>query len=123
MPVFWEPGGRPPLRDIYRDLIKLRKKHTAFSNEDVFWVENSAPEEVVSFLRRDTKDEFLVLINFSSRRVSGSVELPAEQEFNPVRISGMPGPLSTVLPEFRLNGYGWFIYHRSISKPAGEESR
>jgi cyclomaltodextrinase len=123
MPVFWEPGGRPPLRDIYRDLIKLRKKHTAFSNEDVFWVENSAPEEVVSFLRRDAKDEFLVLINFSSRRVSGSVELPAEQEFNPVRISGMPGPLSTVLPEFRLNGYGWFIYHRSISKPAGEESR
>ncbi len=24
MPVFWHPGGRPPLRDIYRDLIKLR---------------------------------------------------------------------------------------------------
>src|SRR5262249_51567186 len=25
LPVFWEPKDRPPLRDIYRDLIKLRK--------------------------------------------------------------------------------------------------
>jgi len=114
LPVFWEAGGRPPLRDIYRDLIKLRKKHAAFTNEDVFWVKNSSPEEVASFLRRDAKDEFLILINFSSRRASGSVELPAEKAFNPVRISGMPEPLTTVLPDFRLNGYGWFIFHRTI---------
>jgi glycosidase len=116
MPVFWQPGGRPPLRDIYRDLIKLRKKYAAFSNEDVVWVQNSAPGEVVSFLRRDAKDEFLVLINFSSRRATGSVEIPTEKGFEPVRISGLPEPLSAVLPDFRLNGYGWFIYHRSIAK-------
>ena len=67
MPVFWHPGGRPPLRDIYRDLIKLRKQYPAFYNDDVVWLENSAPGEVVSFLRQDAKDEFLVLINLSSQ--------------------------------------------------------
>jgi glycosidase len=116
VPVFWQPGGRPPLREIYRDLIKLRKKHAAFCNEEVFWVQNSAPGEVVSFLRQDAKDEFLVLINFSSRRATGSVSIPDDTAFESVKISGMPEPLSAVLPEFRLNGYGWFIYHRSISK-------
>ena len=116
MPVFWHPGGRPPLRDIYRDLIKLRKNHAAFCNDDVAWVTNSAPGEVVSFLRRDAKDEYLVLVNLSSRRVNGSVELSAEKAFDPVKISGMPEPIDAVLPEFHLNGYGWFIYHRPVAK-------
>ena len=71
---------------------------------------------MISFLRRDAKDEFLVLINFSSRRVAGSVELPAATGFEAVKISGRPEPLDTVLPEFSLNGYGWFIYHRALSK-------
>ena len=26
LPIFWSPKERPPLRDIYRDLIQLRKK-------------------------------------------------------------------------------------------------
>ena len=38
MPVFWNPGGRPPLRDIYRDVIKLRKQNAAFYNGDLTWV-------------------------------------------------------------------------------------
>jgi glycosidase len=116
MPVFWHPGGRPPLRDIYRDLIKLRKNHAAFCNDDVAWVTNSAPGEVVSFLRRDAKDEYLVLVNLSSRRTNGSVELSTEKAFDPVKISGMPEPIDAVLPEFHLNGYGWFIYHRPVAK-------
>ncbi|HOX55589.1 MAG TPA: alpha-amylase family glycosyl hydrolase [Candidatus Paceibacterota bacterium] len=116
MPVFWNPGGRPPLRDIYRDLIKLRKKYAAFCNEDVIWVQNSAPGEVVSFLRRDAKDEFLVLINLSSRRAAGTLEMPSQEGFGAVKITGMPEPLNTALPDFNLNGYGWYIFHRSGSK-------
>ncbi len=116
MPVLWHPGGRPPLRDIYRDLIKLRKKYPAFCNDDVVWVQNSAPGEVVSFLRRDAKDEFLVLVNLSSRQTTGSIELPGENGFEPVKISGAPERLDIHPPDFRLNGYGWFLYHRTIAK-------
>jgi cyclomaltodextrinase / maltogenic alpha-amylase / neopullulanase len=116
MPVFWHPGGRPPLRDIYRDLIKLRKQYPAFYKGDVVWLKNSAPEEVITFLRRDAKDEFLVAINLSSIRVNGSVELPNAGEFEPVNISGWIYPIDTRPPEFSLKGYAWYIYHRPISK-------
>ncbi len=116
MPVFWHPGGRPPLREIYRDLIKLRKQYPAFCNGDVVWLENTASGEVVSFLRRDAKDEFLVLINFSSRRVAGSVELPDAEGFGLVNISGRSNPVDSHLPDFSLGGYGWYIYHRSMAK-------
>jgi glycosidase len=116
MPVFWQPGGRPPLRAIYRDLIKLRKQHGAFLNNDVTWLNNSAPGEIVSFLRQDAKDQYLVLINFSSRRVAATLELPDAAGFEPVKITGRADPTDIVLPDFHLNGFGWFIYHRSVSK-------
>ena len=117
MPVFWHPSGRPPLRDIYRDLIKLRKQHPAFTSGELEWVENSAPDEVLSFLRRDAKDEYLVLINLSNRRVKGSVTLTVTDGFEPVKISGGPSlPVEEHVPDFRLNGHDWFIFHRQISK-------
>ncbi len=117
MPVFWNPGGRPPLRDIYRDLLKLRKQNAAFYDGDVAWLQNTAPGEVVSFLRHDAKDEFLVLINLSSRRVAGSVELPNADGFELVNINGRPKPpVDVVLPDFSLSGFGWFIYHRPVPK-------
>jgi glycosidase len=116
MPVFWQPGGRPPLRDIYRDLIKLRKQYAVFCNGDVTWIQNTASEEVVSLLRQDANDEFLVLINLSSRHVTGSVQLSNAEDFEPVNISGSPNPVDTHLPDFNLGGYGWFIYHRSVPK-------
>jgi cyclomaltodextrinase len=116
MPVFWHPGGRPPLHDIYRDLIKLRKQYPAFYNGDVVWLQSTAPGEVISFLRHDAKDEFLVLINLSSRRVNGSVELPNVDGFEPVTISGRSNPIDARLPDYELGGYGWFIYHRPVPK-------
>ncbi len=116
MPVFWNPSGRPPLHNIYRDLIKLRKQYPAFYKGEVVWLQNTAPAVIVSILRRDAKDEFLVLINLSSSRVTGSVELPNADGFEPVTISGRSNPVDTRLPDFELNGYGWFIYHRTIAK-------
>jgi glycosidase len=116
MPVFWQSSGRPPLRDIYRDLNKLRKQYPALYNGEVVWLENSAPGEVVGFLRRDAKDEFLVLINFSSRRVTGSVELQNAEGFGLVNISGRSNPVDPHLPDFTLGGYGWHIYHRTVAK-------
>ena len=116
MPVFWHPGGRPPLRDIYRDLIKLRKQNAAFYNGEVVWLDNTAPAQVVSILRQDANDEFLVLINLSGCRVTGSVQLPHAEDFELVKINGNPTPVGTRLPDFNLNAYGWCIYHRAAAK-------
>ena len=113
MPVFWHPGGRPPLRDIYRDLIKLRKSSAAFCNGEVYWRTNSDANEVVSYLRKDAKDEYLVLVNLSSRSVTGSVDLPRPDGFEAVNINGWANSLGQGLPNFSLVGYGWCIYHRA----------
>jgi cyclomaltodextrinase len=116
MPVFWNPGGRPPLRAIYHDLIKLRKHHPALCSGSVDWLDNTAANQVVSFLRRDAKDEFLVLINFSSATVSGSVALPDAGGLEPVNIGDLPPPIDTTLPQFKLDSHGWFIFHRTITQ-------
>ncbi len=116
LPVFWKPKERPPLRAIYRDLIQLRKKHAAFQNEHVIWLPNSQETEVLSFLRRDDRDEFVVVVNFSSRPVSGTVEMSHAPEFQPVKIASLPAPPANGLANFRLNGYEWRIYHRTTRK-------
>ncbi|MGC3957734.1 MAG: alpha-amylase family glycosyl hydrolase [Verrucomicrobiota bacterium] len=116
LPVFWQPKERPPLRAIYRDLIQLRKNHAAFQNERLIWLRNTNSTDVVSFMRLDDKDEFVVLVNFSSRPVTGAMEVLNAEEFKPVKIASLPAPLSNGLVNFRLNGYEWRIYHRVVRK-------
>jgi cyclomaltodextrinase / maltogenic alpha-amylase / neopullulanase len=112
MPIFWHSKDRPPYRKVYKDLIRLRKEYPAFRNDRVIWLHNSDEADLVSFMRLDSNDEFVVLINFSNRPVIGSVEVMHDEEFKPVRISGMPDAPGG-LPLFRLKGFEWRIYHRA----------
>jgi glycosidase len=104
------------LRTIYHDLIKLRKQNPALCTGTVEWLDNTATNQVVSFLRKDDHNEFLVLINFSSSVVLGSVTLDAADGFEPVSIGDQPRPIDTSLPNFKLNSYSWYIFHQAISK-------
>ena len=114
--IFWHPKERPPLRKIYRSLINLRKQYPCFENDRVAWLHNSVENSVVAFMRADDKDEFVVVINFSNRPVSGRVEMKDGKGFQPVRISGMPDGDAEGLPAFRLNSFEWRIYHRVVPK-------
>ena len=114
--VVWHPKGRPPLRNIYRGLINLRKQYPCFENDRVAWLHNSDENNLVTFMRSDDKDEFVVVINFSNRPVTGRVKLKTSEGFKPVQISGMPGGTANGLPSFRLNGFEWRIYHRVVPK-------
>jgi cyclomaltodextrinase len=114
MPIFWRPKERPPLRDIYRDLIQLRKRYAPFRNENVVWLRNSAEADVLTFMRLDAKDEFVVVINLSNRPVVGSVEVMNAEQFKPVKISGAPAVTGNGFPLYRLNGFEWHLYHRVV---------
>ncbi|HEV2319923.1 MAG TPA: alpha-glucosidase C-terminal domain-containing protein, partial [Verrucomicrobiae bacterium] len=114
LPIFWNPSGRPPFRSIYHDLIKLRKHNPAFYNGTVQWLDNTAANQVISFVRADGKDQFLVLINFSSSQIQGSIDMASADGFEPVVIGDQPTPIDTTLPNFKLKSYGWYIFHRSI---------
>jgi glycosidase len=114
MPVFWHPKDRPPLSDIYRELIQFRKAHEAFRNGRVVWLRNSDEANLVTFMRLDSQEEFVMVINFSNRPVIGSLEVMHDHEFKPVKMKGMPESPGTGFPLFRLNGFEWRIYQRTV---------
>jgi cyclomaltodextrinase len=113
LPVFWQPKGRPALREIYQDLIHLRKENAAFRNTNTVWLHNSDEKNLVTLLRSDEKKEFVVVINFSNRPATGWVEVPHDNAFHPVKIRGMP-EYPVAFPLFRLGGFEWRIYRRDV---------
>ena len=116
LPVFWKPKERPPLADIYRQLIKLRKDHVAFRNDRVIWLRNSNEADLVTIMRLEGKDEFVIVVNLSSRPQIGWVEVMNDHQFNLIKFPGMPEAPTNGFPMFRLNGYEWRVYHRSVGK-------
>jgi hypothetical protein len=65
-------------------------------------------------MRLDDNDEFVIVISFSNRPITGRVETLHDCDFKPVRISGMPEAPPIGFPSFRLNGFDWRIYHRAL---------
>jgi len=118
--IFWNPKERPQLRGIYHDLIQLRKQHAALRSNNVEWLANSDETKLVTFLRADDKDEFLVLINFSNRPLTGKVDLKISAGFSAVKISGVNDSAGGPLPAFHLNGFEWRIYHRAVATMAAK---
>ena len=110
--IFWHPKERPQLRSIYHDLIQLRKQSAAFRSDNVEWLHNSDETKLVTFLRADDKDEFLVVINFSNRPLIGKVELKNADGFSAVKIPAADNSGGGPLPDVHLNGFEWRIYHR-----------
>jgi cyclomaltodextrinase len=114
--IFWHPKGRPPLREVYRHLIRLRKENPAFRNDRVVWLHNSDEANMVTLMRSDEHNEFVTVINFSNRPMTGWVDVMHDQEFKPVRISGMPEVPPSGFPLFRLGGFEWRIYERAVGR-------
>ena len=118
--IFWNPKERPQLRGIYHDLIQLRKQSPALRGDNVQWLRNSDETRLVTFLRADDKDEFLVVINLSNRPLLGKVDLKNVANFDAVKISGAENSGGGPLPVFHLNGFEWRIYHRTATSVAAK---
>ncbi len=116
LPIFWHPKERSSLRDSYRGLIKMRKEHPAFRNDQVSWLHNSDETNLVTFIRSDAQEDFLIVINFCNRPIAGSVEVPHAEGFKLIKLAGMSDSGPGNLPSLKLNGFDWRIYHRPAQK-------
>jgi cyclomaltodextrinase len=114
LPIFWHPKERPPLTSIYSDLIKLRRQTPAFLNNQVVWLKNTDQKNVVTFLREDEHEQFVVAINFLNHPVTATVEVPHPADFQLVKITGATEPATSDFPSMHLSGFEWRIYHRTI---------
>ena len=115
LPVYWQPKGRDSFRETYRALIDLRHRHSALSGGALLWLGNTSPGNVVSYLRRDPKEEVLTLVNFSNRPQAASIQVehgsqfamalraPTAKELDPSR-----------LPLVQLGAFEWRIYLRPL---------
>jgi cyclomaltodextrinase len=120
--IFWHPKDRAHLYDHYRQLIRVRKEYPAFWNNNVTWLRNSDERDLVTFLRQDSRDQLLVVINFSSRPVAGSVNLPGADGFKTVWTTEGSQPNPSGLPQLRLNGYEARIYCRPTPPSSSTEN-
>jgi len=121
--ICWQPhqSERLPLPAIYHALIELRKQYPALRTDQVKWLHNSHEESLVTFVRADAKDELLVAINLSNRPLTGRLDLKSVAGYAPLKIAGLDSPGAGALPEVRLNGFEWRIYHRAATAAMAEK--
>jgi glycosidase len=75
VPIYWAAEERrPDFVRFYRQLIHLRRAHSALHSGDVVWTFNTGADRVVSFLREGDNQEFLIVVNCSNRPFDGHVD-------------------------------------------------
>ena len=70
------PQGRARFA-LCQQLCALRHTENALTHGTVTWLENSAPDEVISFLRTTEDEQVLTIINMKKKDVSVVVNLPS----------------------------------------------
>ncbi len=82
-PIHWFESGRHAADDSmqktleqYKKLFAMRGAEPALTRGSVVWINNSAPESVLSFLRKDGNTEILVMVNLSNRQTHVTIDLP-----------------------------------------------
>jgi cyclomaltodextrinase len=77
VPIVWGIGKRrPECARFYRKMLVLRKEYPALRRGELTWVENSAPEKVVTFLRHKGKDNVLVVASTTNVAVTVTFAVP-----------------------------------------------
>src|ERR1041385_1293040 len=131
LPIFWPIAERrPEFPRFYKEIMALRRRSVALRRGSVAWFHNSDELRVVSFSRRTLTEEVLVVINFSNRPFSGTVDVPTRGGFEdmtpdvapPLPPDAAPPAHSKShpilrLPSLDLNAWGYRIYRRPSFGP------
>jgi glycosidase len=110
MKVFWTGAERrPEIIDLFKRLIAVRHDHAALRQGQVVWLSNTDEDRVVTFLRRDGGEEFLVAVNLSNKPFVGTVE--ASGTYTEVALArGDPRPAA--IPALALDAWGFRLFRR-----------
>lgn len=109
MPVFWQIAERRPNFPLfYQQMIALRKAHPALQQGETEWLRNSDPDRILTYVRRDANEEFLVVINTSNRPFAGIVATSGQYE------DVTPGvqKKAVTLPAVSMDAWGFRIYKK-----------
>ena len=75
--VFWPIAERRSnFLPFYKQLIALRRAHPALQQGETEWVQNGAPDRVLTYFRRGGGEEYFVAINCSNQPYAGVAAVP-----------------------------------------------
>ena len=115
LPVFWaNVERRPQFPQFYKQIISLRRDHSALRRGETEWLRNSDEQRVVSFLRHDGDEELLVAINLSNRPFAGRVEVTNGASFKDVTPDSVSRDRIAGLPALNLDSWGLRIFRRAV---------
>jgi cyclomaltodextrinase / maltogenic alpha-amylase / neopullulanase len=127
VPILWAIAERrPEFRHFYTQMIALRRAHEALRQGETQWLSNSDEARVLTFLRRDAHEEFLVAINLSSPAWTGTVGLPEASpwtevtpEMSPPLLPGESTPkiqprAPFALPLLSLGPWAFRLFRRAL---------
>ena len=115
-PIDWDKAN-PETMVFYKELIAARNSHPTLQTGALRWIDNSTPNDVVTFTRTGRNDAFLIAINLSGHASSAVLQLPANEKWQDVTQLLLPhlgaarnmtgGP-----PKLDLAPWSFRIFHR-----------
>jgi len=113
--ILWEMRGkRLECGRFYRKMLALRRADPAMRSGALTWLDNSAPEQVVSLLRSAGRNQTVVLVNTSSSALTvklvGPRLAPSALDVTPdLTTDAVPAPRSASLDAVNLGPWGFRI--------------
>jgi glycosidase len=113
LPVFWQIAERRPnFMSFYKQLIAIRRAHPALQQGETEWVQNGAPDRVLTYFRRGGDEEYFVAINISNRPYAGVAETPNGEYIDETPGLDEAARRRVTLPALVLNGWDFRIYRK-----------
>jgi len=80
-PIDWKKAESRNGHERYkfcRELCSLRRRERALTEGNLIWLENGAPDKLISFLRKSGNEEILAVINPTQEKISTWVQVPSD---------------------------------------------
>ena len=113
LPVFWPiDERRPNFLPFYKQLIALRRAHPALQQGETAWLENGAPDRILTYIRRSGGEEYFVAVNLSNRPYAGVVNTASGEYLDETPGRDEAARKQVMLPALVLNAWDFRIYRK-----------
>lgn len=113
-PINWQ-GGDPRFPGFYRQLIALRLHNPAFTSGQMAWLPNSAPAQLLTYMRAGGGSEFLMEINLTPTAAQGKITAPLGSGWKEVPLAGAQIGTAPALPQVSLPPKSFAIFRRPFT--------
>ncbi len=108
--IFWGAAEwHPEYPKFYAFMTAMRREHPALQQGATIWLHNSNEQHVVTYLRREGSEEFLIAINLTNAPFRGSVEAAGNWKEIELPVSK---PEPEAVPFISLNAFEARIFQK-----------